>query len=109
MKRNGNMNGNMITINGKQYKAKKMDVVATAYCGKQMTSTGGWAKVKHTIAVDPKVIAYGSKIYIPELGFIGVAEDCGSAIRNKKIDIFMSSYKEAMNWGIKNITIYILE
>ena len=107
MKRNGN--NDMVTINGKQYKAKKMDVVATAYCGKQMTATGGWAKVKHTIAVDSKIIPYGSKIYIPALGFIGVAEDCGSAIKNNKIDIFMSSYKEAMNWGIKNITIYILQ
>ena len=107
MKRNGN--NDMVTINGKQYKTKKMDVKATAYCGKQMTSTGGWAKVKHTIAVDPKVIPYGSKIYIPTLGFIGVAEDCGSAIKNNKRDIFMSSYKEAMNWGIKNITIYILQ
>ena len=97
-----------ITVNGKTYNAKKLDVVATAYCGSQKTSTGGWAKVRHTIAVDPRTIPYGSKIYIPTLGFIGVAEDCGSAIKNKKIDIFMSSYKEAMNWGIKNITIYIL-
>ena len=105
------MKRNMTTvkINGKEYKAKKMSVKATAYCGSQMTSTGGWAKVKRTIAVDPKVIPYGTKIYIPALNFIGVAEDCGSAIKNNKIDIFMSSYKECMNWGIKNIEIYILD
>ena len=38
-----------ITVNGKTYNAKKLNVVATAYCGSQKTSTGGWAKVKHTI------------------------------------------------------------
>lgn len=90
-------------------KGKKMTVKATAYCGSQKTAIGTWAKVKHTIAVDPKVIKYGSKIYIPELNFIGVAEDCGSAIKSNKIDIFMGSYKEAMSWGIKTITIYVLE
>ena len=105
------MKRNMTTvkINGKEYKAKKMNVKSTAYCGSQMTSTGGWAKVKRTIAVDPKVIPYGTKIYIPALNFIGVAEDCGSAIKGNKIDIFMSSYKECMTWGIKNIEIYILD
>lgn len=105
------MKRNMTTvkINGKEYKAKKMNVKSTAYCGSQMTSTGGWAKVKRTIAVDPKVIPYGTKIYIPALNFIGVAEDCGGAIKGNKIDIFMSSYKECMTWGIKNIEVYILD
>lgn len=98
-----------IKINGREYKGRKMNVTATAYCGKQRTSTGGWAKVRHTIAVDPKVIPYGSKIYIPSLGFVGVAEDCGSAIKSNKIDIFMGSYKEAMNWGVRSIEIYVLQ
>lgn len=98
-----------MTINGKEYQGRKLQVVSTAYCGSQKTATGTWAKVRHTIAVDPKVIPYGSKIYIPELNFVGVAEDCGSAIKQNKVDIFMGSYREAMNWGIRNITIFVIE
>jgi 3D (Asp-Asp-Asp) domain-containing protein len=104
MKRNANVTSKEIMEKG-----RKLQVKATAYCGSQKTAVGTWAKVKHTIAVDPKVIPYGAKIYIPELNFVGVAEDCGSAIKNQKIDIFMASYKEAMNWGIRTITIYVLD
>lgn len=98
-----------ITINGKTYKARKMQVKATAYAGHQLTSTGGYAKVNRTIAVDPRIIPYGSKIYIPELNYIGVAEDCGSAIKQNRIDIFMATESQCIQWGVKNITIYILE
>ena len=98
-----------ITVNGKTYKARKMQVKATAYAGHQLTSTGGYAKVNRTIAVDPRIIPYGSKIYIPELNYIGVAEDCGSAIKQNRIDIFMATESQCIQWGIRNITIYILE
>lgn len=98
-----------ITVNGKTYQARKMDVKATAYAGHQLTSTGGYAKVNRTIAVDPRIIPYGSKIYIPELNYIGVAEDCGSAIKQNRIDIFMATESQCIQWGIRNITIYILE
>ena len=86
-----------------------MQVKATAYAGHQLTSTGGYAKVNRTIAVDPRIIPYGSKIYIPELNYIGVAEDCGSAIKQNRIDIFMATESQCIQWGIRNITIYILE
>lgn len=98
-----------ITINGKSYKGRKMLVKATAYAGWQKTSTGTVAKVGRTIAVDPTVIPYGTKIYIPELNFIGVAEDCGSKIKGNRIDIFMSSEWTCKQWGIKDITIIILD
>lgn len=102
-------NSEVITINGIQYRGKKMQVRATAYAGHQLTSTGGYAKVNRTIAVDPRIIPYKSKIYIPELNFIGVAEDCGSAIKQNRIDIFMATESQCIQWGIRNITIYVLE
>ena len=109
VKRNNTGTSTNITVNGKTYKARKMQVKATAYAGHQLTSTGGYAKVNRTIAVDPRIIAYGSKIYIPELNYIGVAEDCGSAIKQNRIDIFMATESQCIQWGIRNITIYILE
>ena len=109
VKRNNTGTSTNITINGKTYKARKMQVKATAYAGHQLTSTGGYAKVNRTIAVDPRIIPYRSKIYIPELNYIGVAEDCGSAIKQNRIDIFMATESQCIQWGIRNITIYILE
>ena len=109
VKRNNTGTSTNITVNGKTYKARKMQVKATAYAGHQLTSTGGYAKVNRTIAVDPRIIPYRSKIYIPELNYIGVAEDCGSAIKQNRIDIFMATESQCIQWGIRNITIYILE
>ena len=103
------MRSEFITVNGKSYKCRRMNVKASAYAGHQLTSTGGYAKVNRTIAVDPRIIPYGSKIYIPELNYIGVAEDCGSAIKQNRIDIFMATESQCIQWGIRNITIYILE
>ena len=86
-----------------------MQVGATAYYGDTITSTGTKPIVGKTIAVDPKVIPYGTKVYIPQLNKVFIAEDCGSAIKGNRIDIFMNSYNECMEWGFKNITIYILQ
>ena len=97
----------------KQHASKKingtpMKVGATAYYGDTITSTGTTPRVGYTIAVDPKVIPYGTKVYIPQLNKVFIAEDCGSAIKGNRIDIFMGSYDECMEWGYKDITIYIL-
>ena len=93
----------------KTIQGTEMRVGATAYYGDTITSTGTVPKVGYTIAVDPKVIPYGTRVYIPQLNKIFVAEDCGSAIKGKRIDIFMSTYEECMEWGYKDITIIILD
>ena len=87
----------------------KLDVEATAYTGDTITSTGTVPKVGHTIAVDPSVIPYGTRVYIPEFDKVFVAEDCGSAIKGNRIDIFMESEAKCNEWGVKNITIYMLK
>jgi 3D (Asp-Asp-Asp) domain-containing protein len=87
----------------------KMQVGATAYYGDTITSTGVKPIVGRTIAVDPKIIPYGTKVYIPELDKVFIAEDCGSAIKGNRIDIYMDSFDECMKWGYKTITIIILK
>ena len=74
----------------------KLDVEATAYTGDTITSTGTTPKWG-TIAVDPKVIPYGTKVYIPEFGKTFIANDTGGAIKGNKIDIFMNNRKECYN------------
>lgn len=89
--------------------ARTMTVSATAYAGDGITSTGAIPKVGRTIAVDPSVIPYGTRVYIPALGGVYVAEDCGGAIKGNKIDIFMASESACNSWGIRNIEIQILK
>lgn len=87
---------------------KKITVKAYAYTGGGYTSTGTKAKYG-TLAVDPKVIPYGTKVYIKELDKVFTAEDCGGGIKGNKIDIFMNSESQCNSWGVRNISIQILD
>lgn len=88
---------------------KKIVVSATAYAGDTMTSTGVRPQSGRTIAVDPTVIPYGSRVYIPEFGKTFIAEDCGGGIKGNRIDIFMNSESECYNWGVRSITVQVLD
>ena len=112
VKRNTGTSTN-ITVNGKTYKARKMQVKATAYTsapneGGAYAYNGERLREGH-IAADLTVLPLNTKVYIPELNRICTVVDKGSAIKNNKIDIFMNSRQKAIQWGIKNITIYVLE
>ena len=91
-----------LTSTGKSYKSN-----ASAYSGHSTTATGQKPKWG-TIAVDPKVIPYGTKVYIPYFNKTFVANDCGGAIKGTKIDIFMNSRKECYKFGRRNIEIIVL-
>ena len=81
----------------------------TVHCG---TGTGltsiGLVAARGIVAVDPRVIPYYTKMYIPGYG-IAIAGDTGGAIRGNRVDLFMDSYEEAINWGRRNVEVYILE
>lgn len=70
-----------------------------------LTSTGTKAQINHTIAVDPNVIPYGSIILIDGKEYI--AEDCGGAIKNNIIDIWVKN--ESNSFGVKYTKVYIKE
>lgn len=86
-----------------------MEVKAYAYCTGTVTATGTKPTFGRTIAVDPTVIPYGSRVYIPEFDKTFIAEDCGGGIKGNKIDIYMNTEQECINWGVRNITVYILK
>ncbi len=88
--------------------SKRMMVGATAYCNDPITFTGTKPIVGKTIAVDPNVIPLGSKVYIPQFNRVFIAEDTGGKIKGNRIDIYMEDYDTCMEWGFKDITIYIL-
>lgn len=76
-------------------------------CGKcdGITATGTKAKQGRTIAVDPDVIPYGTKVMINGNEYI--AEDCGGAIKDNHIDIYHTSHNDALNFGVKYENVYI--
>ena len=71
------------------------------------TSTGTTPKEGRTIAVDPKLIPYGSIVYIQDYGYY-IAEDCGGDIKSNRIDIFTASHENAIQQGKKVAQVWIL-
>lgn len=113
VKRNNTGTSTNITVNGRTYRAKKMQVKASAYTsapneGGAYAYNGERLRDGH-IAADLRVLPIGTKVYIPSLNKIYTVVDTGSAIKNNKIDIWMSSKSQCNQWGVKNITIYVLE
>ena len=83
-------------------------VEATAYhMPNSRTATGTIPRVG-VIAVDPEVIPLGSVVYVEGYGF-AVAEDTGGAIKGDRIDIYLDSEEECIQWGRRDVTIYIIE
>jgi len=70
-----------------------------------ITSTGTHVHTG-TMAVDPNVIPLGSDIFVPTFGW-GKAEDTGGAVKGRHVDIWMTSRKGALEWGVKKLEIQV--
>ena len=99
---------------------------ATAYdlsyasCGKNPGDRGygitasGMRAQRGVIAVDPRVIPLGTRLYIestdsyPDYGY-AIAGDKGGAIKGNRVDLFMDSHSEAMGFGRRQVKVYILD
>lgn len=60
------------------------------------------------ISVDPNVIPLGTKVYVEGYGH-AIAGDTGSAIKGNKIDVYLPTEEEALNWGRRTVNVTILE
>lgn len=103
--------GEVLTYTG------QLQVKATAYTNTDpgctiWTATGTLCRVG-AIAVDPTVIPYGTRMYIVSndgqyIYGIAVAEDCGSAIKGNRIDLYFDTDAECWKFGVRNCTVYFL-
>lgn len=59
------------------------------------------------IAVDPSIIPLGTRVYVEGFG-MAIALDTGSAIKGNKIDIMMDTKEEAVTFGRKPLTIWVI-
>lgn len=114
------------TVGGETFSYKKvLKCEATAYdlsfqsTGKYpghpaygLTASGTYAKMG-TVAVDPRVIPLGTKMYIVSTDGSVVygyctAEDTGGAIKGNKVDLFYNTNSECMQFGRRSVYVYIL-
>ena len=63
---------------------------------------------KGVVAVDPRVIRLGSRLYIENYGH-AIAGDTGRAIRGNRIDLGYDTYREAKRFGRKHVTVHVLK
>lgn len=82
-------------------------------CGKWAsgyTATGTLATEGRTIAVDPKVIPYGTRVLLiwpngTQRSYI--VEDCGSGVNGNHIDVFFDDHQAARRFGVQSAMVYL--
>ena len=76
-------------------------------CGKTSgrTASGTTATAGRTVAASSK-FAFGTKLNIG--GHVYTVEDRGGAINGNKIDIFVNSHAEALQWGVRYLNVSVV-
>ena len=101
--------------------SRMLSVRATAYestfgsrNGKPGITASGLPLQVGMIAVDPKVIPLGTRCYIEDpngvynFGYV-LAADTGGGIKGNKIDVCVPTYNDAIQFGVRQLNIYILD
>ena len=94
-----------------RFAGSALHMIATAYTAgcygcSGITATGVRAGYG-VIAVDPRVIPLGTKLFIPGYGR-AVAGDTGGSIVGHRVDLGMDTISDAMRFGRRSVTVYIL-
>ncbi|MCI9575979.1 MAG: DUF348 domain-containing protein [Clostridiales bacterium] len=108
--------GTLVDSNGNAIRySRKIVGSCTAYTGGGITSTGKAAAVGR-VAVNPNVIPYGTKLYIcsPDGKVVygyAIASDTGGALMSGRVlcDLYMNSYSECVNFGRRQMAVYVLD
>lgn len=91
---------------------KRLRVVATGYAagsgGADSWTATGHRAVRGVVAVDPRRIPMGTRMYIPGYGY-AVARDTGGAIKGGRVDLCFNSRADAMKWGRRSVTVIIVD
>ena len=98
---------------------KVMTCSSTAYYsggdgGAAWTTAVGASVGVGTVAVDPKVIPYYTKMFIQttngrRIYGMGTALDCGGAVKGNIVDLWFPTKADCYSWGRRNVTVYILD
>lgn len=91
---------------GRAVRTHIMEATAYTWTGNR-TATGTWPS-RGTVAVDPRVIPLGSELYVEGYG-PAVAADTGGDIKGQRIDLYMESYEEAIQFGRHQVLVEVLK
>ncbi len=93
---------------GLQYKTMYSGVRAVAYnFSGNPHGSYGLACTYGTCAVDPDLIPLGSLLYIEGYGY-AIANDVGSAIKGKTVDLYMEDLNQCYRWGARSVNVYVI-
>jgi len=101
------------TSRGSFTRTRILDMVATAYTdspsenGGSTTASLGNDLIDGVVAVDPRIIPLGTKLYIEGYGF-AYACDTGSAIKGNRIDLLLPSSAACNAWGRRHVKVHVL-
>lgn len=92
--------------------AKVMFMMATGYSpqepGLSDATASGLKAQRGVVAVDPRVIPLGTRLYIEGYGS-AIAADTGSAIKGNRIDLCFDTLEEVKNYGKRKVRVEILD
>ena len=75
---------------------------------KRVGITASGTRARHgTLAADPKVFRFGTRLLVPGYG-TGTVEDVGGAIKGRHIDAWFPTHEEARRWGTRKLLIETL-
>jgi 3D (Asp-Asp-Asp) domain-containing protein len=75
--------------------------------GVNKTATGTLPRAGRTVAVDPRVIPFGTRIHISGVGE-RIAEDTGRNIKGRRLDLFLPSKRECQRFGVRRHEVYLV-
>ncbi|HHY04694.1 MAG TPA: DUF348 domain-containing protein [Thermoanaerobacterales bacterium] len=108
------------TSRGNMRFKKVINMKATAYCacrkctGKSPGDHGygithsGMRVRQGVVAVDPRVIPLGSRLYVEGYG-LATAQDTGGAIKGNRIDLYFPTHDKTLKYGVRHVKVYVLE
>lgn len=104
----------MLDKNGVPLNYKKVYTgKGTAYTGDEWTASGRRAGVGY-IAVNPKEIPYGTKLYVRssdgkyDYGYCIAADTGGFVNMGRLVDLYFSTESECSNFGVRKVEVYVL-
>jgi 3D (Asp-Asp-Asp) domain-containing protein len=89
--------------------APPVSYVATAYNLRGRGASGLGVR-KGTIAADPRVLPFGTRVRLDAGPYTGeyIVTDSGSAVKGNKIDVWVPTYSEACRFGRRNVKLTVL-
>ncbi|WP_372996982.1 3D domain-containing protein [Lutispora sp.] len=118
----------LVTSRGDKLRYKKCIVMSATAYDNSYESTGkhpghpeygitasGIRTRKGIVAVDPRVIKLGTRLYVesldgkvPDYG-LSLAADTGGAIKGNKVDLYFETKEQVDFWGRRPVKVYVLE